>query len=246
MKKLWLAIITLAILIFPLGHSVYAETRYAYFDVKTTDPLIGGSDKAPLDKVISIYFTRQIDRGVGSIEFTENGVPFPFTEEINGSVLLIKPSKQLNPSKMYVVTLNKNAIVNGEKNDNSKSTLRDKYMLTFRTIDVKPNIQQTTQQQQVVQIQPQQPVQPTQAPVQQSQDVVLLEKGKPASYKINGQPSNYAVRVSDPKVAHAQVQNGHLIINGIAEGAIQVAIRNTVNNSKVVLNVKVVDSVLNL
>lgn len=231
-----------------------AEEKYVYFDVQKADPSFFSSNVPVTTNEIKLTFTRKIKRGEGEIVFTGNGTGVSFTEKIDGNVLTLMVNEPLKYRTYYGVTLKKNAILNAE--DNSKSTLPDNYTYSFST----PFLSDAELAKQLAsenQIQTQAFSISSQSSIKQnnlqnsnsqqsSQEIILIEKGKSITYKINDHQANYAVWVSDSKLAHAQVQNGHLVINGIGEGSIQVAIRNTVSQKKVVLNVKVVNSVLNL
>jgi hypothetical protein len=251
LKKKIFAFFLCLIMLMSLSQVVFASSaRIAYFDLEQATPTFN-AENVPIDQVIKLKFTREIKRLEGKIKlasYTKGEVPV--IEEINGDTLTLKPIGNLEYNTRYYIELQPNSVENGE--DDAPNYFKGRtHVINFHTVraEVQPVGQtkvMSTLNQQPVSTQAATVAQQTTQQVTQPVETVLIEKGKPLSLKINGQPATYAVWVSNPKIAHAQVQNGHLVINGIADGTVQVAIRNTLNNKKVVMNVKVVSSILNL
>ncbi|ATF13702.1 hypothetical protein A616_17440 [Brevibacillus brevis X23] len=240
MKKYLITTITTFILLLSsqLGSVHAAETKVVNFGVETTYPKYG-QESVPVDSQITLDFTREIEEGSGEIYLYGKGQTLPFTKSISGDILTITPSQPLDKGTSYQVVVMNGAVVNAEK-DNSPNGIGEKFVLSFSTpyIDLsqqqKPVTQQVTQPVTLpvtLQLVPETALQPAQT--------YTVKKEAPVTYKINATNGNYKLWTANPQLVSLQVQGDNLVIKGLSAGTTQVAIKNLLNNTKVVLNVVV-------
>ncbi|RNB52678.1 hypothetical protein EDM57_21055 [Brevibacillus gelatini] len=237
MKRAFVTLILAVILAIP-NFSLAAKSPI--FDVQTSTPISGVSD-FPVNQAITIKFTRNIGRGTGVINFKDRyWRDIPFTEEIQGDTLIIKSVNKLEYNHLYTIEVFPDAVKNIE--DNSENYFRDKFVLSIST----PYFNQEefaklkkaevlsmigTQKPITLQLFHESTAYPGQAHI--------LQKDLSAIYILSTTNGNYKLWTSNPQVASLQTKGDTLIVNGLNTGAAQIAVRNLVDNTKVVLNVVV-------
>lgn len=208
-----------------------SEMRPATFGVQKTSPSFSEWN-VPIDQIIQITFSRNIELGNGKITFNDGfGKPINHSVNVKDNVLEIVPVEPLKVQSNYSVLIEKEAIQNAEGDTNL--LMNDKYVFNFRTVDQVPqgNTVAGTQQPVTLQFAPETALQPAQT--------YTVKKEAPVTYKINATNGNYKLWTANPQLVSLQVQGDNLTIKGLNAGTTQVAVKNLVNNTKVVLNVTV-------
>lgn len=233
-----------------------AEVYFYYQEEKGPEVLnyypVSSVEPVALDQTFKIEFNKEIQLGDKEIAMTYGGGNIiPLDISIDGRWLIIKPKTSLMPGYLHHLTIPKGAILDLDGNPTTKI-----YGNAYTAVRESNQTQQpvsTTPSQPVGTIQPSQPIQSAQSvtlanqqTMQQVKEIIVIEKGKSMIFQINGQPAPYAIWTSNPNVATVEVKDQQLIVTGTGEGYAQIAIRNTVNNNKVVFEVKVVQSLINL
>ncbi|WP_064198969.1 Ig-like domain-containing protein [Brevibacillus brevis] len=242
MRKLFLTLIMMLLISINAPEQLKAQQlRPATFGIEKRSPELSARD-VPLDTTVEISFSRLIDRGEGEISFVDGfGKTVPHTVEISENVLKIIPTQQLSYRTTYSVSLDRNSVLNAENDSNLE--LLNKVVYSFTTpypndaelakLLAAQTANQTQQAKQPVTLQlaPETALQPAQA--------YTIKKETPVTYKINATNGNYKLWTANPQLVSLQVQGDTLVIKGLNAGTTQVAVKNLLNNTKVVLNVVV-------
>ncbi|MFC8688143.1 Ig-like domain-containing protein [Brevibacillus porteri] len=234
MKKLLISLFTSLLVLSNLPQLTEAQVKTAAFGVEKRTPDLS-AENVPVDSVITISFTRDITRGSGEIYLVdgyENHVSHSVA--VSGNILTITPSQPLKYRSTYSVALEKNAVENAEGDTNKE--LLSKVVYSFTT----PNISdaeiakltaQNIQQPITLQLTPETALLPAQS--------FTVKQNAPVSYKLNASNGNYKLWTANPQLVSLQVQGDTLVVKGLSTGTTQVAVKNLLNNTKVVLNVVV-------
>jgi Bacterial Ig-like domain len=208
-----------------------SEMRPATFGVQKTSPSFSEWN-VPVDQTIQITFSRDIELGNGKITLNDGfGKSINHSVNVKGNVLEIVPVEPLKVQSNYSVLIEKEAIQNAEGDTNL--LMNDKYLFNFRTVDQAPQVNTATGTLQPITLQlaPETALQPAQSHT--------VKQNVPTSYKLNATNGNYKLWTANPQLVALEVEGDTLIIKGLSAGTTQVAVKNLLNNTKVVLNVVV-------
>lgn len=232
MKKMVTAL-TMALVVLFSSNPISATSKPATFGIEKMSPDFSASDVS-VDSSITISFTRNIKQGEGKVILVDGyQQPVAASIQISGNSIDIVPSAPLKYRSTYIVAIDKDAVKNAEEDTNLY--LNDKFTYSFTT----PNISDaeiakrnaTVSQPVTLQLAPETALQPAQT--------YTVKKEAPVTYKINATNGNYKLWTANPQLVSLQVQGDNLTIKGLNAGTTQVAVKNLVNNTKVVLNVVV-------
>lgn len=237
MRKFIFSLIFIAILLTP-NFSLAAKSPI--FDVETSNPISGVSD-FPVNQAVTIKFTRNITRSSGIINFKDRyWKDVPYTEEIQGDTLIIKSVNNLEYNHLYTIEVFPDAVKNIE--DASENYFRSKFVLSISTPYFNQEEFAKLKKAEVLpMIVNQKPTTlhlfaGTSAP---SMQALTVKKNLPAIYILSTTNGNYKLWTSNPQVVSLQTKGDTLLVSGLSVGTAQIAIRNLVDNTKVVLSVVV-------